>query len=348
MHTGINEKTIIDPMLVMKRGLKATLLISGMITASGCSSGYEIDHGATTLDGMEVPNKALVLLSEEFAKDSVAVYYKGMAIPAADLASFEALDAHYAKDKDKVYFCDEYRDGQNYYLTKKQTIQEVQAATPSSFVSMGDGYAKDGGRAFFQGKGFVVKDLSTFKPLDRNFSKDDLQAYLNGKPIKGSDGKSFELLDEFYSKDKDHVYFLEATGPEKHQVTTVPCNAAQFTTLEYPYSTDNTAVFHEGKRISGADAKSFNVLGNGYSKDRDAVYFEAKKLTAADVGHFKVLTLGYARDNTHVFYEAAVVEHADIATFKTYDHGFGDEDAEDVLNKYSAGKRVPGDATTEQ
>lgn len=348
MNTGINEKAIMDLVPIMKRIFKATLLISSMVIGSGCSSGYDIDHGTTTLDGMEVTNKALVVLSEEFAKDSVAVYYKGMAIPAADLASFEALDGHYAKDRNKAYYCDEYRDGQNYYLTKKQTILEIGSAIPSSFVSMGDGYAKDGGRAFFEGRGFVVKDLSTFKPLDRNFCRDDIQAYLKGKPINGSDGKSFELLDEFYSKDKDHVYFLEATGPEKHQVTTVPCDAAQFTTLQYPYSTDNTAVFHEGKRISGADAKSFNVLGNGYSKDRGAVYFEAKQLTTADVGSFKILTLGYALDNTHVFYEAAVVEHADIATFKTYEHGLDDTDAEDAFNRYSAGKRVPGGPASEQ
>lgn len=358
--------------------LGTVVVIFGITPQSGCSSGYENNNGAITLDGKEIANKDFIVLSDVFGKDLVAVYYKGKSIQDADLASFEALDAHYAKDKNKAYYCDEYREGQNYYLTKKQTILEIASAIPSSFVSLGDGYAKDGGHAYFLGTGFVAKDISSFKPLDSNFSTDDLQAYLNGKPIKGSDGKSFELLDEFYSKDKGHVYYLEATGPEKHRVTILPCDATHFTILDHPYSKDNSAVFYAGKAIAGADPASFHVLGNGYSKDRVAVYFEAKRIPAADaatfelykdnetgvvvfnyakdkasvfvddkkvvgadVGSFKILTLGYAMDHTHVFYKATVVEHADIATFKTYEHVHDEEDAEDVHGKYLAGKRVP-------
>lgn len=377
MHFDMRDNSSSIFFKVVKWGFKTMLLIFGIIPQSGCSSGYKENKGKIILDGKEITNKNLIVLSDEFAKDSSVVYYKGRAFEYADAGSFEALDAHYAKDKNKAYYCDEYREGKNYYLTKKQTILEVELAISSSFVSVGDGYAKDSKHAFFTGKVFSVKDKTSFKVLNSNFCKDDIQAYLNCKPVTGSDGKSFELLNEFFARDKNHVYLCQSAGPQKQLVTILRCDAASFRLLEYPYSKDTARVFYEGKSIAGADAASFKVLGNGYSKDFDAVYFETrrlidadaatfelfkdnkvdlaefnyakdkssifiegKKITGADVGSFKILTLGYGADIKYVFYKHVLVKGARVASFKTYADGNGDEDAEDLGNKYLKGEKI--------
>ncbi len=128
---------------IMKWCVKMILVITGIIPLARCSSGYSKKDGKITFNGKEITDKNFVVLSDEFAKDSTTAYYKEFPFSYADVASFEAVDEHYAKDKNKVYFCDEYREGQNYYLTKKQTIKELKNAVPSSFISLKYGYGKD-------------------------------------------------------------------------------------------------------------------------------------------------------------------------------------------------------------
>jgi len=357
--------------------IKAVLVLFGILPFFRCSSGYRDKDGKVTFDGREITDKNFVVLNRSFAKDSTTAYYKSKAFQYADVPSFEALDDHYAKDKNKVYYCEEDRNGQDYYLTKRQIIKEIELAIPASFVLLGSGYAKDNQHAFFIDKAFSVKDVASFEMLNISFSKDKVQAYLDTEPIAGSDGKSFRVLDAFYAKDAAHVYFFAVAGTAEQRVSVLPCDAANFAVLDYPYSKDAVAVFYEGKKIAGADAGSFTVLGDGYAKDQHAIYFESKqivgadaasfelykenetvtadffyakdktsvylgdkKIPGADVASFKILTLGYGMDNHQVFYKISMVKNAQVASFKTYPHGYGEEDAEDAANKYLAGKKV--------
>lgn len=363
---------------------KTILVIFGVIPFSGCGSGYREKNGKITFNGREITDKSFKVLSNEFAKDSVAAYYKSSAFQYADVPSFEAVDAHYAKDKNKAYYCDEYREGQNYYLTKKQTIKEVHGAIPASFVSADNGYAKDSKQAYFLGRPFTVKDINSFKTINASFTKDDYQAYLSCTPIAGSDGKTFELLNEFFAKDTAHIYYCELIGTDQQKVSVLPCNRNSFTILGYPYSKDDAVVFYGGKTLAGADGTTFKVLGNGYAKDQQAVYFKSKKMPGVDAASFELFTgdenleefhfskdkstvyiddkiiegadassferlsLGYGKDSKQVFFKNRVVKNARADSFKTYAHGFGDEDAEDADNKYLAGKRVSANSKAGQ
>lgn len=356
--------------------IRTLLVITGIIPFTRCSSGYRQKDGKVTFNGKEITDKNFIVLSSEFAKDSTVAYYKSRAFQYADVASFEAVDEHYAKDKNKAYYCDEYREGQNYYLTKQQTIEEVSGAMPATFVTAGNGYAKDSRQAYFLGRPFKVKDIKSFQAINASFSKDNVQAYLNRVPIVGSDGKTFELLDEFYAKDTNHIYYCEHISTSDQKVTVLPCDKASFVLLDYPYARDKSTVFYNSKKIAGADAPSFKVLGNAYSMDQQAVYFESVKIPGADaasfelvaddenredfhyakdrsnifidnkkiagaiVSGFKVLGLGYATDGQHVFYKSAIVKNADPLSFKTHPHRYDDEDAEDVNGKYMEGKKV--------
>src|SRR5688572_21015362 len=80
---------------------------------SGCSSGYQEKNGRYYLNGKEVSNKDLHVLSNEFARDSFHVYYRGETINDADVKSFTALDEHYAIDKHHVYHCHSFRESQD-------------------------------------------------------------------------------------------------------------------------------------------------------------------------------------------------------------------------------------------
>lgn len=355
---------------------KTVLVLLGILPFTRCSSGYRGKDGKVYFNGKEITDKSFVVLSDDFAKDSTTAYYKGRSFQYADVASFEAVDEYYAKDKNKVYYCDEYREGQNYYLTKNQTIEEVKTAIPASFVTAGIGYAKDSKQAYFLGRPFSVKDVASFKAINASFSKDNVQAYLSRVPIAGSDGKTFELLDEFYAKDTNHIYYCENISTSEQKATVLQCDRASFVLLDYPYARDNASVFYNSKKITGADAASFKVLGNGYSLDKQAVYFRSKqipdadaasfvlvaddenretfhyakdksaafiddkKITGAGVVGFKVLGLGYATDGQRIFYKSGVVKNADPLSFKPHPHRYDDEDAEDVNGKYMEGKKA--------
>ncbi|MEO5889323.1 MAG: DKNYY domain-containing protein [Ferruginibacter sp.] len=362
---------------LIKWAIKTVLVLTGILPLFRCSSGYKQKDGKVTFNGKEITDKSFVVLSEEFAKDSTTAWYKERPFSYADVATFEAVDEHYAKDKNKVYFCDEYREGQNYYLTKKQTITELKNAQPTSFVSLKNGYGKDHSHAWFQGIPFAVKDVSSFVTIDNHFAKDDIQAYLNLKPIAGSKGRTFELIDRNFAKDTAHIYYYGYTGEGQHNICILPCDRQSFEIIDYRYSKDNVNVFFLGFIVKGADAPTFKLLPNDYTKDKNTVYFRERKIEGVDpatfevykendeVGHdvvfardksvvfmddkkvkdaevatFKVLGENYGSDSKYVFYKTRIVKGANPASFKVYPHDVGNADSEDATNKYHEGIKV--------
>ena len=357
--------------------IKTVLLLTGILPLTRCSSGYKQKNGKITFNGKEITDKNFIILNDVFAKDSTTVWYKGYPFMYADIGTFEAVDDHYAKDKDKVYYCDEYREGQNYYLTKRQTILELKRALPASFISLNHGYAKDSLHAYFKGALFNVKDVKSLTSIDNHFAKDDVQAYLNLQPIAGSDGKTFEITDRNFAKDTAHIYYYGYTGEGRHNIAILPGDKGSFQVLDHQYSKDKTNVFFLGFTIKGADAPSWKILTEGYSKDKNAVYFKAKriegadatsfevykengmyghdvnyakdntsvymddkKLSAADATTFKVLGANYGSDSKKVFYKTMIVKDASPVSFKVYPHDFGNADAEDATSKFHEGKKV--------
>ncbi|TLV01473.1 DKNYY domain-containing protein [Dyadobacter luticola] len=112
-------------------------------------------------NGVVVKNKNFHVFNKSFAKDLTTAYYKLYAFNYADVPTFVALDEHYAKDCNRAYYCDEYREGQNYYLTKKQRIVTIHDIDFESFETLGDGYAKDKRNTYFKGRYFKPDQAST-------------------------------------------------------------------------------------------------------------------------------------------------------------------------------------------
>jgi len=373
----MKDNSIIIIFKIIKWTIKTVLVIFGIIPISRCSSGYSNKNGKITFKGKEITDKSFVVLNDEFAKDSSTAYYKERPFNYADVATFKALDEHYAKDKDKAYYCDEYREGQNYYLTKKQTIVTVLDAVPVSFVSINEGYAKDSKRGYFKGIGFPVKDVTSLAFLEGEFVKDQYQVYFRQRPVKDADVNTFRVLNMCYARDTAQIFYYGFHSDLYNGIHKIPCKAASFSMLEYPYSKDDESVFCVYTKIAGADVNSFSVIGNSFSKDINHVYMESKMLKDADaatfmivphdensldefnytkdkknafwkdkmlgeldISAFKALGLGYATDGKHIFYHAGIVKNADPVTFKVYENGNGDADAEDAKNKYLEGAKV--------
>jgi hypothetical protein len=364
---------------VIKWSFRLILGVTGILPFAGCSSGYREKDGKITFNGEEINGKNFIALNDVFAKDDSSAYYKRYSIDA-DVSTFTGLDKHYAKDKETVFYCDEEREGQNYYLTKHSVIFKVKGAEPATFTIMGEGYegyAKDRKRAYFRGEGFEVKDAATLSIINGQFIKDKYQVYFERAPVKNADVNTFRVLNNCYARDTSRAYYYGFHNELYNGIHPIPCDINSFTILEYPYSKDNTSVFYVYNKIEGADANTFSVVKSDFSKDKNHVFIKTKILKGADaatfkvvphndeyldefkytmdrehifwkdkmlinvnINSFKVLGLDYSTDGKNIYFRTAVVKNADPSTFKTYNHGYGDTDAEDAKNKYFKGIKV--------
>lgn len=199
--------------------------------------------------GCKSPDK-----SEIFKTQDGVAWYLDEVIPESDAKSFEALDAHYAKDKNHVWYCDTYRSGQDYFSTKRKRIIIIEKASPATFNILKNGYATDKTNMFFDGVFFPVKDINTFEILDYNFAKDAISGYYMQTEIPGSNGKSFAGLDNHYSKDSCHIYY-SYIKPANTIISIIVENAdlPTFTLLDdfadSADAKDKSAFYAKGKKI---------------------------------------------------------------------------------------------------
>ena len=354
---------------------KLVLVMTGVITLVRCSSGFSKKGDKVYYNGEEV-GKDFVVLNDEFAKNDSAAYYKMKSIPDADILTFEALDNHYAKDKNKVYYCSEEREVKNFYMTKRQGVYNVVGADAPTFKLLGEdnfGYCKDKYRGYINGKSFEVKDVASLELIDHVFLKDKYQVYCNRVAVPGSDPATFKDIAEYYFKDKNNVYTYRNDG----DLVILPCKKESFSVIEYPYSKDAEGVYHEDKKITGANVTSFIKLENEYAKDKNAAYFKNLKIEGADVlsfvvdkGYenttdesyfakdknlvynrnlplkdvdvisFQALKQGYTKDKSHVYYNQKVVKGADPLTFECFGLQVGGADSKDKNHQYLEGKRA--------
>jgi len=120
-----------------------------------------------------------------FQQKEGAWYYLETLIEGADAKSFQVLSKHYAKDKNRVYHGDTYRDGREYYMIKHSRAKVLEGADPATFRYLNYDYARDRASVFYEGVAFPVKDVETFELLDRAFARDRVSGYYQQRPIPG-------------------------------------------------------------------------------------------------------------------------------------------------------------------
>jgi DKNYY family len=264
--------------------------------------------------------------STPFTKKDGAWWYRDTRITQADVATFQPLSDHYAKDANRVFHVDTYRDSKEYWLVKRVRVQVLDGADPATFVSLDVDYAKDARSVWYAGERMrAVRDVATFTVLDRAWTRDKVQGYFDQAAVAGSDGTTFARISDRYARDASKVWHCrnEIDG-ESHRA--VPA----CTTLE------------------GADVATFAALDGAYARDASHVWHEAS-LLEADVSAFRTLSFDYATDGRRTWYQGTPFD-ADAATF-SYDSGLlaRGADARDGRGYFREGKRVtltPVDSTT--
>jgi DKNYY family len=284
---------------------------------SGCSSKelYQQRNGIWTFEDQPItlqPGEHLTPLITSFAKTERHGYFRGVPLETSDGGSFEALDEHYAKDQQWVYYCDAYRVGQDYFSSPRRRVKVLEA-DPASFRILSRGYARDANKLFFEGQFFPVKDASSFEILEYGFARDRISGYYQQTLIPGSDGGNFAVLDNHYSKDNAHVF--------------------------YSYNDLNASpVVLQHQRLDGAMPDSFITLESSYAKDAKRVYHHGKPLAGS--ASFEVLSLGYAKTNTQVFYDGKPVTGADAKSFVMLEPITDQADSKDSRANYQQGRRI--------
>jgi DKNYY family len=293
------------------------VLMLGLISLLvGCGSKepYQQRNGVWHFDGQPMQLKSgehLTPLSGAYAKTEQHGYYRGVALENSDGRSFESLSEHYAKDHKRVYYCDAYRDGKDYFTTQRTRLKLLEADS-QHFQYLSDGYARDTKKVFLEGQSFPVKEATSFKVLEYGFARDRLTGYYQDAFVTGSDGSSFKVLDAHYAKDHAHVFYA-------------------FTDL-------SSQPAPRSWRLEGALLDSFEALEDGYAKDAKRAYHAGKSLAGSIP--FEVLSLGYAKTNRQVFYEGKAIPGADAASFVMLQPVTEQADAKDSRVKYSLGRKV--------
>ncbi|HRH70058.1 MAG TPA: DKNYY domain-containing protein [Flavobacteriales bacterium] len=315
-------------------------------------------------------------LGHGFRKAGDTILYHDIVLDNVDTGSFEVLDASFCKDSRRVFYFDSYRESQDYFITKKHVVQELEGADAATFTVLGHEHGKDRAQAWYQDRPFGVADLNSLMALDTRFTKDDVHAYLDRKPVPGSHGRSFALIDHNHASDTLHRYYILRSANDV-AIAPIPCDIASFSVVDYHYALDMDHVFYEGRRIPGAEPGGFVVLGTCYARDGRGVFFRDERIEGADPATFALFSenensrgeVYYAQDKDHIYVNAAPfkgvdrasfrildekytvdtngvyfrmkkVANADPLSFKVYPHFFGDADAEDRSHKYGDGKRV--------
>jgi len=251
-----------------------------------------------------------------FQQKNGAWHYESTLIEGADGPSFRVLSPHYAKDKHRVYHGDTYRDGRDYFTTKRSRVVVVDQADPATFRYLDREYARDRAGVFFEGVRFAVKDVDSFELLDYGFARDRISGYFHQVAVPASDGRTFSWIDSHYAKDSVRVFYCALESAR-----------------------DGAPPVRRFVQMKGARPDSFTALDEGYATDAGQVYFRGAVLVT-DASSFRLLQFGYAKTAAQVYYMGKAVARADATSFVTLERPTETADATDRNATYQLGRRT--------
>ncbi len=219
---------------------------------------------------------------------SVNISYAG-SNPKIDKATFQEIDAVYAKDKNGVYVW-ENRGWKKLEGIDPITFQIINiSGSACRYLKDKNGiYNIDG-----DSDNLVLEKLpydpQTYEVINQLYSKDKNNIYYSNRKIIGADLPTFQIGSDGFSKDKNNIYFggKKILGVDRDTIKII----------ELPYIKDKNNVYYGNKKIEGADKNTFeliydfgSVVNRYYSKDKNNVYYENKKLKGIDVKTFKKIS----------------------------------------------------------
>ena len=219
---------------------------------------------------------------------SVNISYAG-SNPKIDKATFQEIDAVYAKDKNGVY------------IWENRGWKKLEGIDPITFQIIN---INGSARRYLKDKNGIYNidgdsdnlvleklpyDPQTYEVINQLYSKDKNNIYYSNRKITGADLPTFQIGSDGFSKDKNNIYL------EGKKILGVDRDTVKI--IELPYIKDKNNIYYGNKKIEGADKNTFeliydfgSVVNRYYSKDKNNVYYENKKLKGIDVKTFKKIS----------------------------------------------------------
>ena len=191
---------------------------------------YRIRNGKVYYDNTELRGSdpdSFIELGYGYARDCFHVYMNGEILPYVNPSSF-SVSSEYAPDvwnhphhepgqRPSGHHKNPHSDNRYNYGTSRggYTIIEncvffegrlVSDATASSFVDLGQGYAKDAFEVYYMGNKIEGATSKSFTVLKDGYAKDAFSAYYFGRKLEGS-GINFQVLNNGYAKDNFYVWY---------------------------------------------------------------------------------------------------------------------------------------------
>lgn len=297
----------------------------------------------------------LTLINKDYAKNETAVFWRNIALPNSDPATFKVIaqTAYFAADKNQVYAlsgCAEgiqiwddvdiesvvfFPPGNPYFADKNHLYyfnwhfinyenheleREQSDLTIHFFRRWKDGESQDTGLTEIQ-KAEVIAREGTFKRyLNHHHPNKDAwwgrdEAYYKSL-IKLKNNIYVEAENVYIFIDQDDLSVAISTAGKSYFSIIPNADLASFQSLDNYYSKDKNSVFYYQRRLKQADLSTFASLGNNFAKDKNGVFYNGHLCKEADKTTFQVINADFARDKTQLF---ATTGRIRIGKFKGYD-----------------------------
>ncbi|HYX37692.1 MAG TPA: DKNYY domain-containing protein [Oligoflexus sp.] len=144
---------------------------------------------------------------DPFSQDAKQIYFSGVALPGADVASIQILDGHYSKDAKSVYYTSKKIEGLDpstfkvyafsaYSVDQKYVVyddQIVEGADVQTFSApMYSSYGRDANAVYYHSRRLDL-NVATFLELTYGYAKDASKVYHKGRLLNGVDAPTFEV-----------------------------------------------------------------------------------------------------------------------------------------------------------
>jgi DKNYY family len=126
-----------------------------------------------------------------FARDSRKGYYHGWEIPGSSGPSFDALDDHYGRDAQHVFFCDVVVPPNT--ATPQLRSVLLQDADVATFTVLDGGYARDAARLYYQDR-VIDRQPATFAVMEDDYVRTATQVFYRGSALAGANAATFSVI----------------------------------------------------------------------------------------------------------------------------------------------------------
>ena len=173
---------------------------------------YEIDHDRVFFGDeviMQADARSFVDLGSGYAKDRMNVYMNGHVLENVDPSTFRLKERstwrhhrHEGMGEPDLSHRGYFKTNFNVYFGDKKID-----AMASTFVELGDGYAKDAFNVYYFGEKLKGCMASKFEILEGGYAKDSFNVYYRGNKVDGAVASSFKYSGNGYGEDRFNAFY---------------------------------------------------------------------------------------------------------------------------------------------